>query len=274
MAGGFILDSVLLQNFPESVRWEVSYVQQLYRYAATYAIGCLSRDGVSCIDSEPTNASSVAIEVIIIPIVLVIFIILIIGKHVLLVYVPPLLTIFCAVIILFLVCLWKFNNDVFQQYCCCCFFGGSKSAVHSMQQENQRLRHELSQHKVSLSGRYQPGQFSESQWYWTWSLLWFKNNNDHLAGDHELSGVPDGKGGVLPTIKRPPPGSNFSPTIEEGRVLGFPANSPGSDVPPPLVLQRPSLPGPAAYSRNPSQTSASFFFGNPHSRPVRQVCHS
>lgn len=78
---------------------------------------------------------------------------------------------------------------------------------------------------------------------------------------------------MLPTIKRPPPGSNFSPTIEEGRVLGFPANSPGSDVPPPLVLQRPSLPGPAAYSRNPSQTSASFFFGNPHSRPVRQVCH-
>ncbi len=63
-----------------------------------------------------------------------------------------------VVLVVVLVGLWKFNNDMFQRYCCCCVGGSKSAAVHNMQQENQRLRHELSQHKISMSGRYQPGQ--------------------------------------------------------------------------------------------------------------------
>lgn len=88
-----------------------------------------------------------------------------------------------------------------------------------------------------------------------------------LAGESELSGVPDGRGGVLPTIKRQFPGSHFSPTSEEARMLGFPT-TPLDKAPPPLVAQRPSQVSPM---RQTSQTSASFFFGNQSSRPTRQV---
>ena len=70
-----------------------------------------------------------------------------------------------AVVVITLVCLWKFKNDIFYHYVCCCCGGGgaNPSGMHSLQQENQRLRHELSQHKISLggSGRYSQGQLGE-----------------------------------------------------------------------------------------------------------------
>lgn len=87
------------------------------------------------------------------------------------------------------------------------------------------------------------------------------------AGE-ELSGVPDGRGGVLPTIKRPLPGSGFSPVTEESRMLGYPT-SPNYNAPPPLVPQRPSQLN--TMSRQASSTSTSFFLGNPSTRPMRQV---
>ncbi len=70
---------------------------------------------------------------------------------------------FPLVLVVVLVFMWKFHNDAFNRYCCCCVRRGSKVAVHSLQQENQRLRHELSQHKLSLtgSGRYSQGMFGE-----------------------------------------------------------------------------------------------------------------
>ena len=66
----------------------------------------------------------------------------------------------CSVIVpvtIFL--LWKFKNDVFNRFCCFCCGGGERSKVRNLQQENQRLRQQLSQHRLSVSGRMQPGQF-------------------------------------------------------------------------------------------------------------------
>ena len=81
--------------------------------------------------------------------------------------------------------------------------------------------------------------------------------------------MPDGKGGLLPAIKRPLPASRFSPTTEESRMLGVVPASPAEQIPPPLVPQRPSVISPM--SRQTSQTA--FFFGsaNQPARPVRQV---
>ena len=64
-------------------------------------------------------------------------------------------------VVLVLLCISKCSRESLMRYLCCCVSGGSKGAIHSMQQENQRLRHELSEHKVSLSGRFQPGQLCE-----------------------------------------------------------------------------------------------------------------
>lgn len=136
-----------------------------------------------------------------------------------------------------------------------------------MQQENQRLRHEISQRKISMSGRYQPGQLGG----WVGLIIIICDNFASLsysAGESELSGVPDGRGGMLPPIKRQYPGGQLSPTSEENKMLGFPA-TPLENAPPPLVAQRPSQVSPM---RQTSQTSTSFFFGNPSSRPVRLVC--
>lgn len=66
-----------------------------------------------------------------------------------------------VVVLLFLLWLWKFHNDAFYRYVCCCMYGGTKSQIHSLQQENQRLRHELSQQKLGLSGRFSQGQLGE-----------------------------------------------------------------------------------------------------------------
>ncbi len=67
----------------------------------------------------------------------------------------------------------------------------------------------------------------------------------------ELSGVPDGRGGVLPTIKQAgsPP---VSPTIYEDRPLSL------GSPPPPLIPQRGYSRVAPALSRFPSQTRAPF----------------
>ena len=66
---------------------------------------------------------------------------------------------FPTVIVVILVCLWKFKNDLFNRFCCWCCGGADRSKVRNLQQENQRLRQQLSQHRLSVSGRMPPGQF-------------------------------------------------------------------------------------------------------------------
>lgn len=82
-----------------------------------------------------------------------------------------------------------------------------------------------------------------------------------------MSGVPDGRGGVLPPIKRQFPSNRLSPMTDENRVLGF-ATTPLDNAPPPLVAQRPSQVSPMR------QSSGSFSFGYTPSRPLRQVSPS
>ena len=88
----------------------------------------------------------------------------------------------CVVgVVIALLCVWKCSRESLRRYLCCCVSGGPKNVVHSMQQENQRLRHELSQHKVSLSGRFQPGQLSE----WAGTLSEWAGTMEGVGGDNE-----------------------------------------------------------------------------------------
>lgn len=102
---------------------------------------CESQDGTRCI-SEPTDEGGGLGVAAIVGILLgIIIFVVILG------------------VVIGLVLLWKFKNDAFYTYVFCCAKGGSRgTATHSLQQENQRLRHELSQHKLSSSGRYSQGQ--------------------------------------------------------------------------------------------------------------------
>ncbi len=86
----------------------------------------------------------------------------------------------------------------------------------------------------------------------------------------ELSGVPDGRGGVLPTIKQVP---SFSPLSPEGGPLSMSQRG----RPPPLVLARPrsqvtpmgrggGLGTPLHLAPTPM-----FIGGAPPMRPIRQV---
>lgn len=66
-----------------------------------------------------------------------------------------------AVVVIVLALLWKFRNDAFRHYLCSCVGRGSKQAMMSLQQENQRLRQELNQMKMSGSSRFSQGHFGQ-----------------------------------------------------------------------------------------------------------------
>ena len=51
-------------------------------------------------------------------------------------------------ILVVLLILWKFCNDTFNTYICPCLNRGLRNKLHSLEQENQRLRHELNQAKL------------------------------------------------------------------------------------------------------------------------------
>lgn len=101
-------------------------------------IVCESLDGITCsrslgqpnIQSEDSSSSTP----IIIVIVAIVILVILAG----------------AIIVLYL--MYKKCNGIFMKYICCC---GQCTSNHeevlSLQQENQRLRHELSQHKLQLS---------------------------------------------------------------------------------------------------------------------------
>ena len=93
------------------------------------------------------------------------------------------------------------------------------------------------------------------------------------AEERELSGVPDGKGGVLPTIRQP-----VTPYMPGGVATSQPGDlatnqrrftiatmqSQPAGVPPPLVVQQPS-----GLTKQLSQSSV---LSLQPVRPVRQVC--
>jgi len=88
-----------------------------------------------------------------------------------------------------------------------------------------------------------------------------------IAEEKELSGVPDGKGGVLPTIRQPVgPGVPGDVATNQRRFTIATMDAPPAGIPPPLVVQQPS-----GMTRQTSQTST---FSLQLPRPARQVCHT
>ncbi len=90
-----------------------------------------------------------------------------------------------------------------------------------------------------------------------------------VSEERELSGVPDGKGGVLPTIKQPiTPGNQMLafPGTGQRRFTVSSMDEKSSALPPPLVTQVPST-NSYGMSRQTSQTSNILTAV----RPVRQV---
>lgn len=54
-----------------------------------------------------------------------------------------------VVLVVVLVLLWKYCNDTFNAYICPCLDRKTRGRLHSLEQENQRLRQELSQLKLN-----------------------------------------------------------------------------------------------------------------------------
>ena len=96
---------------------------------------CESIDGLVCIPSEQPSVSSDNTSSSTLIIIVIVIIILLV---------------FVATVIILLFGIYKKYNGLFMKYFCCCYHA-NQGEVLSLQQENQRLRHELSQHKLQLS---------------------------------------------------------------------------------------------------------------------------
>lgn len=97
---------------------------------------CESVDGITCRSlQQPTSQSEDNTSSSLIIIVIVVIVILAAV----------------AVVMVVLYLMYKKCNGVFMKYICCCGCTTNQDEVLSLQQENQRLRHELSQHKLQLS---------------------------------------------------------------------------------------------------------------------------
>ncbi len=68
--------------------------------------------------------------------------------------VVPIAVLLVVGIAIFLLIMWKFQNDIFNKYICFCSLGNSKANINTLQQEVQRLQTELSQQKLNSSGRF------------------------------------------------------------------------------------------------------------------------
>ena len=121
---------------------------------------CDSSDGITC-DSQPTATDSGGLSAGIIAAIAIVIIIVIcvIGEYYKSMYVYNYNIIIIIVIVIVLGLVWKFNNDLFNRYVCPCGGQGSKQAMMSLQQENQRLRQELNQLKMSSSNRFSTSHF-------------------------------------------------------------------------------------------------------------------
>ena len=100
---------------------------------------CESVDGITCKSpQQPTSQSEESSSITLIVIAIVVIVILLVAVG--------------AVVVLYLI--YKKYNGVFMKYICCCCRTTNQDEVLSLQQENQRLRHELSQHKLQLSASH------------------------------------------------------------------------------------------------------------------------
>eukprot|EP00118_Oscarella_pearsei_P025949 m.309092 g.309092 ORF g.309092 m.309092 type:complete len:391 (+) comp45478_c0_seq1:659-1831(+) len=99
-----------------------------------------------------------------------------------------------AIIIVLLWYIYKFHNDVWQKYICCCCLP-SKVGMDKLEQENQRLRHELSLRRTASQARQT--SFSSNQ---------FPAISPGFLPPDAAPAIPDGQGGMLPSIK--PQGSS------------------------------------------------------------------
>ena len=73
-----------------------------------------------------------------------------------------------VVVAVVLVLLWKYCNDTFNAYICPCLDRKTRNKLHSLEQENQRLRQELSQLKMTrpdkLSMSFSRGEQCAAIW--------------------------------------------------------------------------------------------------------------
>lgn len=206
--------------------WLLSYcVTSLHNYLCEADV-CESVDGISCRSVEQPSSqsedSSSSTPIIIVIVVIVI-----------------LVTITVAIVVLYV--MYKKCNGVFMKYIGCCGCTTNQDEVLSLQQENQRLRHELSQHKLQLSAS--------------------PSNNDLIRGWSKpelLSGIPDGKGGYLPAIRQSPM-NTASPTAINNGLPPLNKSISGARVAPaPFVPQsRTQTPSSPFIARPTSQSSLS-----------------
>lgn len=97
---------------------------------------CESFDGITCRSlQQPTSQSEDSSSSTLVIIVIVVIVILVVLAG--------------AIIVVYLI--YKKRNGVFMKYIYCCGRAANQDEVLSLQQENQRLRHELSQRKLQLS---------------------------------------------------------------------------------------------------------------------------
>ena len=205
----------------------VTYSVTIMHMCATV---CESVDGVLCITSQQPSASSDDTSSSTLIIVVIVVIILLVLT---------------AVVIIVLFVIYKKYNGVFMKYLCCCNHV-NHGEVLSLQQENQQLRHELSQHKLQLSASPSHNELTRGDRVCTkLSVLVV------ALGWSRLSGIPDGQGGFLPAIRQSPlekslPISawNDMPSLNKSTSGSTVAPFMASKSPPqsPLFPSRPSLP--------------------------------
>ena len=102
-----------------------------------YYLVCESVDGITCRSQQQQQTSQSEDSSSSTPIIIVIVVMVI------------LIAVAGAMVVLYL--MYKKCNGLFMKYICCCACTTNQDEVLSLQQENQRLRHELSQHKLQLS---------------------------------------------------------------------------------------------------------------------------
>jgi len=187
---------------------------------------CESVDGVVCVSSQQPSASSDDTSSTLLIVVIVVIILLVLT----------------AVVIIVLFVIYKKYNGVFMKYLCCCYHV-NQGEVLSLQQENQRLRHELSQHKLQLSISPSHNELTRGNRVCTkLSVLVV------ALGWSRLSGIPDGQGGYLPAIRQSPLEKSL-PTSAWNDMPSLNKSTSGSTMAPfmaskspPLFPSRPSLP--------------------------------
>ncbi|KAI6655926.1 hypothetical protein LOD99_1660 [Oopsacas minuta] len=188
-------DNELLRNcvfYNTDKLWEIQVCSYSYSYLCKFE-SCNSNDGVYCVGEAPTTEPA-GFDIVPIVVVLIILVIIVV---------------IVVIVILVLFYLYKKQNDVWKRLCSCITFKQAKQKVHGLEQENFRLRKELGDLKhtsINLSG------------------------SQSLNKPRVISSIPDGQGGMLPSIRPVIPSSNAHPPIPVS-----PPGDPSKPGPPPLA---------------------------------------